>query len=367
MKRFVFSTLESGSGSIGTVKSPQTCVDDELAQARYDHLHAETERVGMERQGEWKGFQATYWFRCREGHEIKRYMRPFTLHSKLPECQLCLGKQRLQQLRTKAKKAGITLLDKQWLGEKKNHRFRCAQEHVWERTGRTALENMSCPVCNEGRAKQADTLLLPDGLKRLRAAAKRHAGECLSKQYLGLMRKYEFRCDKGHVWQVRGSSIIKQGSWCPRCQNWPIERDIWQADGLARLRAAAAQHGGVCLTKEYQGATSRYRFRCAGNHEWEARAHHVLAGTWCRTCVTLAQRLTIEDAHRIAKERGGKCLSSEYVRCQEKLHWLCHRGHSWNSAFSNIRAGQWCPTCGHMSRLSSSKSKVRQRYEAFDR
>lgn len=349
------------------MKSPQTDLDDDLARARYDRLHAEAARVGLERLGEWKGFQATYWFRCPKGHEVKRYLATFTFRSKLPECQPCLRQRWTQQLRSKARKAGITFLSKQWLGEKKNHRFRCAQGHTWERTGRTAMENMSCPVCNNGRLKQADTLLLPDGLKRLQAAAKRHGGECLSQQYLGLMRKYEFRCAKGHVWHVRGSSIITEGSWCPRCQNRPIDPDIWQVDGLARLQAAAARQGGVCLTEAYVGANSRYRFRCVREHEWEARASHILAGTWCRICLTLSQRLTIEEAQRIALERGGQCLSTEYVRSREKLHWLCHRGHSWHSAFSNIRAGRWCPTCGHMSRLSSSKSKVLQRYEAFDR
>ncbi|TLX80284.1 hypothetical protein FAS41_05180 [Pseudomonas nicosulfuronedens] len=337
------------------------------AQARYDHLQAEVARVGMERLGEWKGFDSTYWFRCRKGHEIKRYMRPFTQQSKLPECQTCLKTQRLQLLRSTARTAGIRLLSKEWLGEKTNHHFRCAQGHTWERTGRTALANISCPVCNNGRLKLADTLLLKDGLKRLRQAAKRRGGNCLSDQYLGLMRKYDFRCAKGHVWQARGSSVMKDNLWCPYCSHRPIDLAVWQMDGLARLHEAAARHGGECLADEYVGANPRYRFRCIQGHEWETKAAHVLAGSWCKACLTQSQRLTLEDARRIAAERGGQCLSAEYIRCQEKLHWLCHRGHSWHSAFSNIRSGRWCPTCGHMDRLSSSKSKVRQRYEAYDR
>lgn len=147
----------------------------------------------------------------------------------------------------------------------------------------------------------------------------------------------------------------------------PIDLAVWQMDGLARLHEAAARHGGECLADEYVGANPRYRFRCIQGHEWETKAAHILAGSWCKACLTQSQRLTLEDARRIAAERGGQCLSAEYIRCQEKLHWLCHRGHSWHSAFSNIRSGRWCPTCGHMDRLSSSKSKVRQRYEAYDR
>lgn len=344
------------------VQSPR---DEASEQARYEHLRTEAARVGMERQGDWKGFQATYWFRCRLGHEIKRYMGPFTRQSKLPECQVCLTKHRLQSPRAKARKEGITLLSKQWLGDKALHHFACAQGHSWERTGRTALNNISCPECTRGRPRQAD--LLPDGLERLQEAARRHGGECLSPEYHGLMRKHEFRCAKGHTWQARGASVMKNDSWCPRCHSWPIDRAVWQADGLARLREAAARHGGICLADEYLGANPGYRFRCAKGHEWETKATHVLAGTWCKVCLTLSQRLTLEDAQRIATERGGQCLSKEYVRCQQKLYWLCHKGHSWHSTFTNIRSGRWCPTCGHMSRLSSSKSKVRQRYESYDR
>lgn len=345
----------------------RTTPDDEMEQARFAHLQAETTRVGMERLGEWKGFLATYWFRCSKEHQVVRYLRSFSLHSTLAPCQPCKENQRTQQLRTLARRAGVTVLSHQWLGEKANHNFCCSAGHTWTRTGRTALNNMTCPQCSGGRAIQADKLLLPDGLKRLHAAAQRHDGECLSQQYLGLMRKYEFRCAKGHVWQARGASIMKNNTWCPRCQHWPIDRDVWQVEELERLRAAATARGGECLAERYAGANVRHHFRCAKGHEWEAKASHVLSGTWCRACYAQSQRLSIEDAQRIARERGGQCLSTEYVRCQEKLHWICHRGHSWHSAFSNIRSGRWCPTCKHMARLSSATSKVRQRYESHER
>lgn len=53
------------------VQSPR---DEASEQARYEHLRTEAARVGMERQGDWKGFQATYWFRCRlvRGAEINQ-------------------------------------------------------------------------------------------------------------------------------------------------------------------------------------------------------------------------------------------------------------------------------------------------------
>jgi hypothetical protein len=346
------------------MKIPQTYLDDTAAQARLDHLHAETKRVGMERLGEWRGFEATYWFRCPKNHEVKRYLRFFTTRSTMPECPSCLLTQRTQRLRTKAKDAGITLVSRRWLGNEAQHKFRCAQGHQWERSGLTALANMACPHCTKGRPRQAS--LRPDGLKQLQSAATKRGGECLSQEYLGLLRKHQFRCAEGHVWQALGDSILK-GLWCPRCGHKLGDRAIWQEDGLARLHAAAASKGGECLANEFKGGKAYYRFRCSKGHEWETRGQHVIERTWCKVCNVIADRLGIDEARHMANERGGQCLSNEYVNSRQKLHWLCHRGHSWHSAFSNIRAGHWCPTCYRISRLTSAKSKVRQRYESYGR
>jgi len=35
------------------------------------------------------------------------------------------------------------------------------------------------------------------------------------------------------------------------------------------------------------------------------------------------------EMHRIARERGGDCLSKRYVNSKVKLLWLCEKGHQW--------------------------------------
>ncbi|PWK28122.1 hypothetical protein [Pseudomonas sp. OV226] len=351
---------------VTVVRQVTASLDEAAAQALYEHLHSAATRVGMERLGEWRGFQSVYWFRCRQGHTVKRYLATYTAQSKLPECQPCLDRKRLQLLRSAARAAGVSLLDKRWLGEKKLHQYRCAKGHEWTRTGRTALANSDCPQCSEGKAKLTPQARVT-GLKRLRQAAQRHGGECLSLKYLGTHEKHEFRCHVGHVWLVLANSILNANHWCPRCRGWPIDRVIWQEEGLARLRTAALKQGGECLAEEYTGANTNYWFRCAQKHEWQTRGERVMSGMWCKPCSHEAQRLGIDEARRTAEERGGQCLSTTYRNCWQKLHWLCHRGHSWRSAFTNIRSGSWCPTCGHMSKVSGRKSKAHLRYQSLAR
>lgn len=59
----------------------------------------------------------------------------------------------------------------------------------------------------------------------------------------------------------------------------------------------------------------------------------------------MSQRTTIEDCKRMAEEKGGRSLSTEYLDSRTKMTWECHRGHQWATDFHHIQQGYWCPTC----------------------
>jgi len=104
----------------------------------------------------------------------------------------------------------------------------------------------------------------------------------------------------------------------------------------------------------------KVRWRCAEGHEWDAAPKAVKRGTWCPTCGG-RQRLTIQDMHKLAKERGGRCLSHIYVNNQIHLLWECKRGHQWEAVPMSIRQGTWCPTCFYEDRMRRTKKRRRPR------
>jgi hypothetical protein len=58
------------------------------------------------------------------------------------------------------------------------------------------------------------------------------------------------------------------------------------------------------------------------------------------------KRLTLEECQKLALERGGKCLSQEYINNSTKMLWECSKGHQWKAKFSHILyRKQWCPYC----------------------
>ena len=56
-------------------------------------------------------------------------------------------------------------------------------------------------------------------------------------------------------------------------------------------------------------------------------------------------KITIQDMNSIASERGGTCLSTEYITAKTKLEWQCKVGHSWFATPNHIKNGTWCPIC----------------------
>ena len=58
----------------------------------------------------------------------------------------------------------------------------------------------------------------------------------------------------------------------------------------------------------------------------------------------------IDIYNKIAVDRGGKCLSKEYVNTQTKLKFECEKGHQWNALPYSIKKGQWCKKCSDAKR-----------------
>ena len=71
----------------------------------------------------------------------------------------------------------------------------------------------------------------------------------------------------------------------------------------------------------------------------------------------IKSKYTIEDAKKMAKERGGECLSEEYPNYKTRLKWRCHLGHEWESTLNNVKRGSWCRKCGWINGAADRKGR----------
>ena len=125
---------------------------------------------------------------------------------------------------------------------------------------------------------------------------------------------------------------------------------------LKNIQDLAKEKGGTCLSPIYKGAKGKLNFRCKKGHEWETIPEVIVKGHWCPICGAnkrgFNRRLTILEMEKIAKERGGHCLSKDYVNANSHLLWECGKGHQWSAIPNSVKRGSWCPVCAKEKRGS---------------
>ena len=226
---------------------------------------------------------------------------------------------------------------------------------------KTACTNYSVPLPTDFDTKHIDlkrayaTSGSREALNELRVIAKQRRGKCLSNIYTDNSTPLLWECKEGHQWEATPSNIKNQGSWCPTCGGRPqLTIDI--------MRQLAKERGGRCLSATYTNKSTKLLWECKIGHRWEAEPNSIRnAGRWCPICARLrsgaTQRLGIDEMREIAQNRGGKCLSDNYINNKTKLLWQCKEGHRWLAAPSKIKSGQWCPTCAGRPILSIKDMK----------
>jgi hypothetical protein len=176
-------------------------------------------------------------------------------------------------------------------------------------------------------------------------ARARH-GRCISTFYVNTTTPLQWQCEAGHEWSAVPQSIRK-GSWCPDCAG--VRRRT-----LEQMRRIALSRGGRCVSGSYWNNATKLEWCCSGGHRWTATPLQIERSHWCPFCARVA-RLTLHELQRIAGQKGGQCLSLEYLSSSRPLQWKCALGHEWQARPSSVKAGSWCPVCAHNRRLKLEK------------
>lgn len=242
------------------------------------------------------------------------------------------------QLIKLAKSKGGECLSTEYISNGTKMHWICANGHKWEARANDIKRGHWCPFCAKVAKLSLDEMI---------ELATSKGGYCLSNEYNTCRTKLKWLCEKGHVWEATSGSV-KQGYWCPIC------------GGTAKLsldvfRKIAESKGGKCLSEEYINCKQKLKWQCSEGHVWVAISSNVKSGHWCPICgrkVFKKHTDTIEHMKMIAKERGGECLSTEYLGIETKLTWRCSERHVWEAIPNNVKRGSWCPVCFGNAKLS---------------
>ncbi len=182
-------------------------------------------------------------------------------------------------------------------------------------------------------------------------------GECISKQFSGYKTKLIVRCKDGHTWGILPGKLVS-GQWCPDCMALKMAA-INTRHTIEEMQAWAEANGGKCLSDKYISFSEKLEWECSSGHRWTANPSNISLGKWCRICsqkkVADRNRGNLDKYLKIAKSKGGNCLSEEYVNARTKLKWICEKEHIWEATPDAIRSGSWCKLCASQRRNRGHK------------
>lgn len=164
-------------------------------------------------------------------------------------------------------------------------------------------------------------------------------GKCLSKVFINTKTKMLWECEFGHQWEAP-LNTIKNGHWCLICSGK-------EKGTIEEMREIAESKGGKCLSKDYVNIRTKLKWQCKNRHIWEATPGSIKKGNWCVEC-SGRKKQTIEQMQELAKSKGGKCLSTEYINANSKLKWECALGHQWEAKPGAVKFSSWCPHCSNV-------------------
>lgn len=274
-------------------------------------------------------------WRCAKGHTWEARADSVQRGTWCPQCSRDRQKNTIDEMRLIAKRRGGECLSRTYVNTHSKLKWKCTSGHIFEATSSHVKQGEWCRQCGVQSAAKQKRLPMSEIVR----IAESRNGRCLSNTY-SPNAKLKWQCDKGHVWEALIHSV-KRGSWCPICGH---RRSGRKPLSLEEMRQIAASHGGTCLSTKYTNTDTKLQWRCRNGHTWWALPSSVKKNHWCARCAGM-HRLSLRHAQRLARERGGKCLSRRYGSSHSKLKWQCVSGHIWHATYSNVAWGRWCREC----------------------
>ena len=283
-------------------------------------------------------------------------------------------------------------------------KWQCAEGHIWETRPYNVLYGRWCSVCSHKINGEKHRKY---NIKDMRTLAQKRNGHCLSDEYCGSGNNLEWKCSDGHQWLAPPDRIFR-GSWCSKCSKrkhfteekcrhiieqitglqFPSNRvvlgggfeiDLYNADlkigiehnGIQHYKFVKGWHKTLEGLQKSQERDGIKRDRCKElgialhivSYK-DSKSDEKLVST-LKDIVSVSNIPLIKDnvdfsefykklsslsgLKKLARNRDGKCLSSQYINCETKCEFQCKKGHVFKMEPRHVKSGHWCNECGNKS------------------
>jgi uncharacterized protein YkuJ len=223
-----------------------------------------------------------------------------------------------------------------------------------------------CPECLDRPSPE-------EQLDKARKYADSRGGTCLSEEYINSHQHMLWKCFylEHDTFNTTYANALNHNRWCPECAGYFSPERL-----LNKAKEYAISRGGECLSNECLSKTSTLLWDCKkpGHKHFKAKYNIADKNNWCVECgkEAISEKNTLSNgldlARKLAINKGGVCLSQEYINNSTNMIWKCFFLHhnTWESQYSNIRNGKWCPECAGLlsspeAYLEKAKEKAKSR------
>jgi hypothetical protein len=265
---------------------------------------------------QWLGGKAPHRVVCAAGHECSP--APGNVAQGHGICLVCAGKDPAaaeQAFKARLEEMGATLVEAEYLGNKRPHRVICEAGHGCSPTPNNVLSGHGiCRVCANMDPATAE--------RNFRARLTELGATLVEPEYLGSQRRHRVVCAMGHECSPTPNSLRQGNGVCRVC----AERDPAAAE--QRFLAKLAELGATAAYAKYLGNKQPHRVVCAAGHECTPTPNSVTSGHGiCRVCARM-DPATAEAAFRARlSELGATLVEPSYLGSGRPHRVVCAEGH----------------------------------------
>lgn len=158
----------------------------------------------------------------------------------------------------------------------------------------------------------------------------------LSNIYINALYKLKWQCPKGHLIEKKFNNI-DQGTGCSVCKGN-------KKHTLLMVISRALKNGFKYIDGDYKNNKSKLIWSCVNKHITRKTFSDIEQGKGCSVCSGL-ERKTIEQVREIGRQYNFELLADVYLNSNQKLPWMCIKGHVTKKPFSKVQSGSGCNVC----------------------
>jgi DNA-directed RNA polymerase subunit RPC12/RpoP len=219
-------------------------------------------------------------------------------------------------------------------------KWKCLNGHEYVMSVASRTQAKDCPVCSGRRVIKA----VNDLVTTHPELAAQALFDPTTVSY-GSGVRLDWRCPKGHTFQMTPNARSHRGRGCPVCSGNRVEEG---ANDLASQRPELASEALFDPTTVTAGSSNRLPWRCPAGHEYEMTPAHRSSGGNCPYC---SGKRVLPGFNDLATTNPRLAAEAQFdattvtEMSNKRMRWKCSLGHTWQAVvYSRKKNG--CPYCG---------------------